>query len=85
MVFRQRAEALAEQLRDQADRQQYLNKYWKEFYDTFEIGDKAYAPLWDKVGIVEEVCQDFILVSGLLPDPEDDWVGFLQHWELEKR
>ena len=84
MVFRRRAEALADQLAYN-DRKQYLKKYWKEFYESFNIGDKVYAPLWDKEGLVEEVCEDFILVSGLLPDPEDDWVGFLQHWELEKR
>jgi len=85
MVFGRRSEALAEQLRDQADRNQYLNKYWNDFHTAFNIGDKVYAPLWDKEGLVEEVCEDFILVSGLLPDREDDWVGFLQHWELEKR
>jgi len=84
MVFGRRSETLADEL-ERRDRKEYLKKYWEEFYNTFEIGDKAYSPLWDKEGIVEEVCQDFILVSGLLPDNEDDWVPFFQHWELEKR
>ena len=81
MVFRRWSKASPEQLRYEADRKQYLDKYWKEFYEGFEVGDRVYAPLWDKEGLVEDVCRDFISVSGLSPD---DWIAFFQHWELEK-
>ena len=59
MVFGRRSKTTPEQLKAQADRKQYLRKYWDEFYNSLEVGDKVYAPLWDKEGLVEEVCQDF--------------------------
>jgi hypothetical protein len=81
MVFGRRSKAPTNELNNWSE---ILDVYW-EFLEALDIGTKVYLPLWDKEGLVEEVCQDFILVSGLLPDPEDDWVPFLQHWELEKR
>ena len=82
MVFGRRSKALADEIRIQADHEQYAKKYGQKYLQAnFEEGEIIYSPLWDKYYTLLDLEDDWLAVED---DEHPDGIIMFQPWEVKK-
>ena len=82
MVFGFRTKATPEQLKAQADHEQYVKRYGQKYLQAnFEEGEEVYSPLWNKTYTLLDLEDDWL---GVEEDDHPDGIIMFQPWEVTK-
>ena len=82
MVFGFGTKATPEQLKVQADHEQYAKKYGQKYLQAnFEEGEEVYSPLWNKTYTLLDLEDDWL---GVEEDDHPDGIIMFQPWEVTK-
>ena len=82
MVLGFRTKTTPEQLKVQADHEQYAKKYGQKYLqENFEEGEEIYSPLWDKTYTLLDLEDDWLAV---VEEDYEDGIMFFYPWEVTK-